>query len=444
MVQRMQLAVEQINALAPDAGSAAAGKKLADKRHWQNLGQSPLAVWGECQGSALYQVKVDVAAFAYNCTCPSRKLPCKHVLGLLLLTAQSASDVVAGEAPEWVTAWLNKRAATARTKEAKQQDMAARPVDAAAQAKRAERRHATVSEGVEQLDLWLCDLIRGGLAELEVKPPSFWEDQARRLIDAQAKGLATRVKRIGEIPGSAGNWPRKLLGEIGRMALLTHAFRGLEKLDADLQSDVRQLIGWTIDKDDLAAKGDKIADEWLVLGQTVDEEDRMRVQRSWLLGRKTRRSALVLHFAAGPGAPGFSDSIPPATAFEGELIYYPSAAPQRAMIHARRQDLGAIKRPPPATTVNEHLRIAAEALARQPWHELLLAVLKNVRIAPREKDSWLVIDERGDALPLARSPHWTLLALAGGHAADIAGVWDGEALLPQGLFVDDQYRWIGG
>jgi hypothetical protein len=436
----MDLTVEQINALAPDASAAAAGKKLAEKKHWPTLGQSAVAIWGECQGSALYQVKVDLSAFAYNCTCPSRKLPCKHVLGLLLLTARIAGDVKAAEAPEWVVAWLDKRAATAKKKEEKKQDAAAKPVDEAAQAKRAEKRQANVSDGVEQLDLWLGDLVRGGLAGLEMKPPSYWEDQSRRLIDAQAKGLATRLKRIGEIPGSGADWPSKVLGELGRLSLLTHAFRGLEHLDAGLQSDVRQLVGWTIDKDELAAQGEKVADEWLVLGQTLEDEDRLKVQRHWLLGRTSRRTALVLQFAVA-GQP-FPESIPPATAFEGDLIYYPSAAPQRAMIHARRQNIGQIAKPLPATSIAEHLRATAEALARLPWNERSLAVLKNVRFAPRPKEPWLVVDERGDGLPLRRGGHWTLLALAGGWMIDFAGVWDGEMLTPLGLFVDGMYRWI--
>jgi hypothetical protein len=441
VVQRMQLTVEQINALAPDASSAAAGKKLADKKHWQNQGQSSLAVWGECQGSALYQVKVDLSAFAYNCTCPSRKLPCKHVLGLLLMTAQAAGDVPAGEPPEWVVSWLTKRAETAKKKEEKKQDAAAKPVDAAAQAKRAEKRHATVSEGLEQLDLWLCDIIRGGIAGLEIKPPSFWEDEARRLVDVQAKGLATRLKRIGEIPGSRPDWPTKLLGELGRLALLIHAYRGLDRLDAGLQYDVRQLIGWTSDKDEIAAQGEKVADEWLVLGQTLDEEDRLKVQRHWLIGRGTGRSALVLQFATA-GQP-FPEAIPPATAFEGEIVYYPSAAPQRALIHSRKRDLGSINRPPPATGIGEHLRTTAEALGRLPWHERTPAVLRGVRIAPHQKEPWLVVDERGDALPLAGNGHWTLLAITGGQPTDLAGVWDGEALFPLGLFADGHYRCQG-
>ena len=44
---------------APDAAAAAAGRKFAGARSWETLGRSDEALWGECQGSALYRVRVD-------------------------------------------------------------------------------------------------------------------------------------------------------------------------------------------------------------------------------------------------------------------------------------------------------------------------------------------------------------------------------------------------
>src|SRR6266487_2270694 len=57
----MNLTIEQVTALAPDASSAAAAKKLATPAAWRGLGQSAAALWGECQGTALYQVRVALA-----------------------------------------------------------------------------------------------------------------------------------------------------------------------------------------------------------------------------------------------------------------------------------------------------------------------------------------------------------------------------------------------
>ena len=108
----MNLTLEQIAELAPDPSAAAAGKSLSAAKHWPELGRSETALWGKCQGSTVYQVKVDLAEFAYNCTCPSRKFPCKHVLGVLMLAAQSPEHVKPGDPPpEWVAEWLEKRRA---------------------------------------------------------------------------------------------------------------------------------------------------------------------------------------------------------------------------------------------------------------------------------------------------------------------------------------------
>src|SRR5207248_11651501 len=98
----MNLTIEQVTALAPDASAAAAARKLATPAAWRGLGQSATALWGEGQGTALYQVRVALADLTAKCSCPSRKLPSKHSLGLLLLAAGHPAAVPQRYAPEWV------------------------------------------------------------------------------------------------------------------------------------------------------------------------------------------------------------------------------------------------------------------------------------------------------------------------------------------------------
>src|SRR5258707_537829 len=171
----MNLTLEQIENMAPDAASAAAGKKLVGIKHWPELGRSPAALWGKCQGSAVYQVKIDLANMGYNCTCPSRKFPCKHVLGLLMLAIQSADAVADRPAPDWIEEWLAKRRAREEKQTAQQTDQPKSPIDEQARERRAQKRGATVDEGLARLDLWLKDLIRTGLAGVETRPAAFWE-----------------------------------------------------------------------------------------------------------------------------------------------------------------------------------------------------------------------------------------------------------------------------
>src|SRR3954471_11462706 len=92
---------EQIINLAPDSGSAKAGKELANRRKWQTLGFNEVAAWGECQGSAKtpYLAAIDLAEPAFRCTCPSRKFPCKHSLGLFLMLADQPEAFARTERP---------------------------------------------------------------------------------------------------------------------------------------------------------------------------------------------------------------------------------------------------------------------------------------------------------------------------------------------------------
>jgi len=443
----MTLSLEQVTALAPDASAAAAGRKLADPGVWKGLGRNADALWGECQGSALYQVRVALADLTAKCTCPSRKLPCKHSLGLLFLAAGQPARVPTGAPPAWLTEWLGKRAASAE-KKAKKKARSAEPADPAAQARRVERRQERVAQGLEALVLWLRDLVRGGLAGVDAQGPQLWESQAARMVDAQAPAVATRLRRMAELPRSSPDWPQRLLLQLGRLALLSHAFRRLDALAAPLQHDVRQLVGWTVNQEDVVTAGDIVSDDWVVLGQSVDDDVRLRVQRSWLRGVASGREALVLQFSAA-GAP-FPETILPGTRLSADLAFWPSACPQRALIHARRGSPTPWRDSLPGhDTIAGFLESVAERLARQPWLERFGCSLQGVTPASppgplsataERGNAWCVVDTTGAALPLKGDDHWRLLAFSGGAPLDLAGEWDGERLLPLGAVVDGRYE----
>ena len=450
----MDLTVDQVLALAPDASAAAAGEKLGNAGSWQCTGRSERALWGECQGSRLYQVRVDLADLAIKCSCPSRKLPCKHGLGLLVLAANSPLAVAEREPPDWVSAWLARRAQGAEERgavNAPRSTGAGAVVEPragtarAAASRRADRRLVRVAAGLDALNLWLDDLVRNGLASVESQPATFWERQAARLVDAQAPGLAGRLRRMAGIPNASRDWPERLLGQLGRLALLTGAFRRIDELAPALQEDVRGAIGWALSQEEVVARGEAVTDEWLILGQRVTVEDKLRAQWTWLLGARTGRYALVLQYAAGGAA--FQDLLVPGTRLAAELVYWPSAYPQRALVRWRTGSptpLGETL--PGAISLAAFLHGVAEAVARQPWLERFPCALR--RVVPLSGDGaggpgWLVRDGLGAALPLAPGEHWRLLALSGGGPVDLAGEWDGEMLLPLGVVADGAYHLLG-
>jgi hypothetical protein len=421
------LTTEQVLALAPDSASAAAARKLAHPRDWRNLGRSDIALWGECQGSALYQVRVHVPDAAVKCSCPSRKFPCKHALALMLIAAGQPELVLAGEPPAWVAEWLSERARTIEQRE--QKPKKSTPADAVSQAKRAEQRLERVREGIDALDLWMQDLVRNGLATIEAASVSPWEAQAARLVDAQAPGLASRLRGLSGIPRATPDWAGDVLADLGRLALLTEAFGRLDDLEQPLQADVRQLVGWTLKEDEVVAAGDLVEDDWLVLGQFIDEDERFRIQRTWLQGIGSSRVAMILQFAAGM-AP-FGDTFAPATHFEATLAFWPSAFPLRALVHVRKTvAVPWHDRLPGADSFRAFLLIAAHALGRQPWLGRLLCVVRDVIPVVGEDERWSLVDRDHVAMALGGTGTWSLLAISGGHPIDVAGEWDGRVLRP--------------
>ena len=435
----LQLTASQVSAMAPDTSSAAAGKKLGDPKHWQNLGVNEQALWGECQGSALYQIRVALSTLTIRCSCPSRKQPCKHGLGLLLLAVNHPEALANTEPPEWVTDWLARQAATIKRKETLEENKAVGKVSTTS-LKTAEKRLQQVKAGVEHLDRWLNDLIRNGIGTLETQPATFWENQAARMVDNQAPGLASRLRRMAAIPNSSAVWPEKLLAQLGLLALLSESFQKLDQFEPGFQEDIRQLVGWTVKEDEVIVSGEHVTDDWLVLGQLVEETERGKNQRTWLLGRKTRRSALVLQFSYA-GQP-FAETYALGSRQRATLVYWPGIQPQRALLHKREGTIFSLQeRLPGHDTCAAFCDEVAAILARCPWRERFLCVLCDaVPIYSPAPNQWWIYDQLQQAMPLRNKDHWLLLALSGGHPVDFVGEWNGETLLPLGVLVDNTYH----
>jgi hypothetical protein len=451
------LSSDQVLSLAPDAPSAKAGAALAVARKWSALGGDGegRAVWGQCQGSGAqpYRTQVDLTDLATRCSCPSRKFPCKHALGLLLLLTAEPELFAVAEPPAWVTEWLASRAERSERKRQREEgDDQPEPdatgagdaqeavrASAAARERRTAARAEKIAAGLAELARWLEDLVRGGLAAAAARPASFWDTAAARLVDAQAPGAARLVRQLAAIPATGADWPERMVAAVARLHLLAEAYGRLPELPAAMQADVRATLGWSPTADEI---GDvpTVADEWVVLGQIIEEEDRLRARRTWLAGRHSGRHALLLHFAHGT-APFTEPVPPPGGTMAAELAFLPGAAPLRATIRSlgtRAQvDLVDTGASAAATLPRGHARIAdatggwAAALAANPWTERVAVVL-SAAVPARRGEQWLVRDADGDALPITPRfrATWPLVALAGGHPMWLAGEWDGDWLLP--------------
>lgn len=435
---------ERAIALSPDASSTKNGRKLATVQTWPALGQSETAIWGECQGSGKtpYRTQIDLSGPAFRCSCPSRKFPCKHGLGLLLLWAEQSDTFAASEPPDWVAEWLAGRGRRQEQKAAKQAQVTADPE---AQAKRAAARMRKVDAGVEELKLWLQDLVRQGLASLSAQPYQYWDGMAARMVDAQAAGLARRLREMSSLPHSGAGWPERLLRELGQLHLLLEGYQRLASLPAPVQQDIRTQIGFTQKSEAVLAAAEQpdseveiCRDRWHVVGQIAESEDRLTVQRTWLWGERNQRPALLLQFA--PAHLPLEVVAVPGTAFEGELVFYPSATPLRAVVKQRQETEVGAGCMGAGTGIEEAIALFSNALARNPWllrYPLLLGAVTPVR----QDGGWWVRDDDDMVLPVSPgcTKPWHLLALSGGKPLALFGEWDGESFLPLGAWVEQQF-----
>ncbi len=309
---------------------------------------------------------------------------------------------------------------------------------AADQAKRAASRHSKVAQGLQDLDLWLCDLLRQGFATLPARSPQCWDDQAARMVDAQAPGVARLLREMGGIPNSGEGWMDRLLERVGLLHLLLQGYEHIESpqlTDAN-RADIRDAIGWNVRQEEVYSSPG-LLDRWLTMGQRVYVEEQFRVHRNWLQGERTGRSALLLEFVRQGQAPVYS--CIPGTGFEAELAFYPGAYPLRALIKEQQSDLSSFQTlsgHPDAPTL---LMAYADALAANPWLDPFPATLLHaipVSIPTPQTTLWALRDNTGHLLPLrpAFTQTWRLLGISGGHPITVFGEWDGNSFLPLGVW----------
>jgi hypothetical protein len=421
---------EQAVSLAPDASALKAAQGLTSARKWTLLGRDDDFVWGLAQGSGAqpYQVQIDLTEPAFKCSCPSRKFPCKHSLGLMLLFAGQPGAVPAGEKPAWVVEWSSKRAEKTTKREAKANEPAT--ADPEAQAKRREKRQANIARGVEFLDGWLKDLARQGLAATTSAGYAFWDAAARRLIDAQTPGLARRVRGLGSVVGSAQGEERRIT-EIGRMYLLLAAIQRRATLPPPWQEEIDAQLGLTIDQEEVR-RGNGITAAWFVGAQTVREDEQVITRTSYLFSG-CGKVARTLEFS--PAARPAVASVALGRWVEGELVYFPGVRNTRALWKSPPRDApgGELEI---FQLCEDLLRTYAAALAENPFSEPLPAL---VSLTPEQHgETWWLRDASGAALPIASefALGWELRACSGGQPLDIAGLWDGYSFLPLTAFAD--------
>ena len=468
----MTLSKHKVEQLAPDQASLSAAVKLLKPSNWPVVARNSdgTLLWGECQGSGAtpYRVVVSPDDVGYKCTCPSRKFPCKHSLAVMLMSCESAGRFTEASPPDWVNDWLSRRRAKtpggppvagedAATKPARSIDAAmaatvaeaAAPADPKAAAKAeaqrqrmAEARELAVLSGLDDLERWISDELNAGLAGFAGRAATSTKTLSARLIDNKAPSLA---QRLDALAADVHRFPDQVRSDrvaerLGALQLIASAYRRQAKLPAALRADVRRAVGWGQKREELLADPEarRVASTWIVAATRNEvQPDKLRRLETWLLNTDPAgdalRFALLIEFvpvsAGSSGLPFAAGEV-----VAGEVAYYPSAAPLRALM-ATRAAADELT-PWPKSPIGLEAAVSAHdaVLAAQPWIEawpLMAAGLHVVRTAADKSgsDQLALADATGVAVPLDGRQTRTVMPLLGLDDLSVAFVWNGTSAM---------------
>ena len=454
-------AIEQVVALAGSSARFGAGEAVAVPSRWSPTGASARAVWGRYHGSGSepYEVAVDHVDVGERCTCPSRAHPCKHVVALLVLWVRGY--VPTATEPPTVSGWLDGRQRRAAEQKAASIDAAAgaEPATADVGERQADDREPSPDSdrarderieklvgGLVELDRWLEDRLRGGLADPSISRFATWDEVARRLTDSRAAALANRMRRLAGRVGAEPSWHDHVLAEIGILHLLAQAGQRVPRLPSDLADGVAVACGWQVRKADVEA-GAPETDRWLVVGRSDTREDLVEVRRVWLRGVRSAAWAMVLTFAAYRQA--LDDSLAVGTVIDADLHRYPGSA-QRALVGVVT-DIEATATTPlttatsAATTIGGACELVGAVLAREPWLERVPAIVTAA--ITRVDGNWVLTDDSGSLVIAPESARGdsvaTLLAASSGRPITMAIEWTPRGVIPLTVFLDDRAVDVG-
>ncbi|MEZ4849453.1 MAG: hypothetical protein R3B93_12715 [Bacteroidia bacterium] len=307
-----------------------------------------------------------------------------------------------------------------------------------ARQKRETSRLNHIQEGVNELQQWLVDVVRLGTAELYQQTETYWEERKARMDDAKAPGLSNFIGQLQEV-FKQQDWQEQALEELGKLYLLTQTFHRLESLPDGLQAEIKSLVGINVKKETVLAQSG-IKDLWMVLGKKMEIQDRLDIQRTWLVGDQSGKLALIIDFAFGNQE--FEHQFKPGTAFEAELVYYPGSLQTRALLKEKPERIYPMQLLNGWDNLQDFFSLHAQALSQNPFifqFPFLVNHLKPVMIG----EKWGLADKKSDYIPVHPlfNKTWELISICGQHPTTIFGEWDGKFLYPLGILREE--TWIG-
>ena len=299
--------------------------------------------------------------------------------------------------------------------------------------------------GLVELDRWLADRVRTGLAAPELADSATWDRMAARLVDAQCGGLANRVKRVATRVGDHSRWHEDVLEEMAVLHALARGALRTSMLPDDLGDGVHAATGLTTAKDDVLAGVPSTA-QWHVVGQSRVREDRITVQRTWLLTVDDQQPgdaptlptwAMLLAFGAFGNEVVTEHAV--GSLLHADVFWYPGATPLRALVGPRPRCAG-VHVAHSAGARRSSRRSPQQAGPSLPSHGSSGIRCASASCPRRSATGAGPSPTQTGAVPIVPG-FWRLaemVAVSGGRPITIMGEWSADGVLPLTMWTAGQ------
>lgn len=291
-----------------------------------------------------------------------------------------------------------------------------------------------MQNGVDELEAWLLDLTRQGLASLDGRQEDYFEELATRMVNAKLGGLANRIRQFKYL-FEHDEWHETLFQKLLSLYLYTQAFKQLAQLPVGMQAELLRFGGVNVDKS-LLSEQKGVIDKWLVLAQRFSSENNLNARRTWIYGEKSSKIALLLDHEFGHT--NFKPPFQIGYIYKGELNFFPGVSEYRALLKEPVSDNTGFQGKGGYPTFSHFLKTYATALQKNPWFEYFPCLLNEV--SPYYKEGLWLSDKLQQRLPVKPNfkAFWKLIALSMDHPLSLFGLWNGFYFSPLAAFSNNR------
>lgn len=413
-------------------------KEIAFPYRWENLAGNEKSLWGtQVTKHNRYETWIDLRYEKpnFSCTCRSRKKPCRHAVALLILLLNFNDAFAVQDVPnEEMQTWLKRRDQRLQPKnrsEVEEQALAEK------RQQNRDKRLLQMQRGLDELEIFLHDTLRNGIATFSAQPPKFWEEWSAKLIAAKMKGIANRFAAFPQLL-QLDNWNDIILRELGDIYLIIRGFRQLNNLSEGLQQELFTTIGVNAKKADVLAQK-SISDCWKVLAIEEGEEEQLRYRRTWLYGKNCQQFALDLEFVWGNT--DFISQWKVGTVWRADCFFYPANFSQRALFQ-QAELVNEVVDIQGISSFDDLQKSYITALSKNPWLNNFPIFLTDLKFI-RDQDTFYWCDTLGKQWKATANSSiilWQLFGLSAGEPIDVFGVYSRRQFLP--LAARKGKRWL--